>query len=478
MPPPGFRRSLPLLDLSPAESTQIRIKPKRELTNYEVALGAAKAGALGGPVAGNLGRSMISYEDWLSDIKSRPVIFRGLRGDDIDPRAPLASSRFGAAYGSTNPATAATYATPSVADLDRYGGSDQRPKNLTLRQATDPSGKGRTFGDIAEGGSVYPVRASRSDVLRYTGEDLDRMGYTLGADRMGRYEALSDIVRNRAASMTEREAAARAIGNLEIESDFNTLSTKTPMGRAISLSGLSTDTWAEYPPLDPSHLSALPEDTYSWRDPSAVDLAGKPFRANETSGLLRAAAKRLGYPEEGLSNEVFAEAARETPYSKPIRGPVDPWTAPELLPPQGSEYTDKARKLIDEVQNDPRFKPTMGARAAKFLKSMAREAVRPKNILLDALIGSGAGVGSALAGYAAGQPRSAGVFDLPGEYQQALTNEDLMAQIESRTATKEALRQKYVDQVNDRHGPGTLQPGARIEEIRDYLGPVRGLQGR
>ena len=208
----------------------------------------------------------------------RPVIFRGLRGDDIDPRAPLAGSRFGAAYGSANPAVAATYATPSSADLDKYGGRNYGPENRTLRHARTPSGEEMRFGHLAEGGSVYPVRASRNDVLRYVQEDLDDMEAVLGADRMRRYEDLDSIIRNPAAPMAEREAANKAISELAVESDFNTLATKTPKGRTISIGPFGDpDTWAEYPPFDPSHLSALPEDVYSWPRPLCRGRGRKAF---------------------------------------------------------------------------------------------------------------------------------------------------------------------------------------------------------
>ncbi len=473
MPSPGFRRSLPLLDLSPAESTQVRIDPEQELAASQIALEAAKAGAFGGPVAGNLGRSMVSYEDWLSDIKSRPVIFRGLRGDVSDPLAPLVSSRFGAAYGSPNPATAATYATPTKAEVDLDYTGTRTPAN---RQIVNDIGERLNFHHLAEGGDVYPLRASSQNIDRISREGIESLSESLGDERMARYLSLVETIKDsKNKTYEERKAAQEAINNLGIESDFNTLSRRTPKGRLTAVAN-SVDTWAEYPPLDPSHLSALPGDVYAWTDPSAVELSGRPFKANETAELLSAAASRLGYPQEGLSNQTMSEALDglqgwgDTPYSyvKKVEPHYD----------RKTEYTDKAQRLMDEVQNDPRFLPTRRARAAKFLKGMAKEALRPKNIAIDALIGSGVGAASALAGYAAGQPRSAGVFNLPGEYRQALSQEDLLAQIEAKNVRKEALRQKYIDEVNALHGPGTLQPGARIEEISNYLGPVRGLQGR
>tara|TARA_R110000824_G_scaffold279574_1_gene467760 strand:- start:3722 stop:4624 length:903 start_codon:yes stop_codon:yes gene_type:complete len=295
----------------------------------------------------------------------------------------------------------------------------------------------------------------------------------LGDDRMRRYEDLDSIIRNPAAPMAEREAAQKALNNIAIESDFNTLATKTPRGRVSSIRPFGDpDTWAEYPPLDPSHLSALPEDVYSWRDPSAVDLAGKPFRANETSEILRAAAKRLGYPEEGLSNKEFLEAASETPYSKPIRGPYDEWVSDNVLGYRGSEFTDKARKLIDEVQNDPRFQPSKRVKAIRFLKGAAKEALRPKNIITDALIGSVVGAGSAVAGYEWSRPRSAGMFTAPGPgYEDALTQADILEVAEGKELEKKARLEQYIEEALATGARIPADP--RIEDLAEVLGPIR-----
>jgi len=451
--------------------SSIRLDAKRDVDILELAKRAAIAGAMGGAVTGNVARATISYEDWLSDIKSRPVIFRGLRGDVVDPTAALAGSRFKAAYGSPNPAAAATYATPSTADLDKYGGRFEGPRNR--RTWRSPSGGKMTFGDIAEGGSVYPLRAaSKRDVLRYVDEDFDNMAEVLAADKMGRHVDLLDVIQNPATPADEKIAAAKAIDDLAIESEFNTLATKTPKGRLISVAPSTfPDTWAEYPPLDPSHLSAHPTETYSWRDPSAVDLAGKPFQTSETSEILRAAAKRLGYPEEGLSNKEFAEAVSEhesgvTPYSKLNRNPDDKWAY------RRSEYTDKARKLIDEVQNDPRFQPSKRARAIQFLKGAAKEAVRPKNILTDAAIGSLVGPTAAILGYEMNRPRSAGIFTPQSEdYKGASTQEDILAIAAAKEAENEARRQQYFEEAL---ATGASVPtGARISDLAEYLGPIR-----
>jgi hypothetical protein len=123
------------------------------------------------------------------------------------------------------------------------------------------------------------------------------------------------------------------------------------------------------------------------------------------------------------------------------------------------------------------------SRLGSAIKSGAREAVRPVNILKDAIGGASVGGLSAMAGNLAGRPGSAGLINIPQDslIQQQLPEEGVMSQaamlraIEQAAAEKELRRQAYIDEVNARFGAGTLMPGARIEEIRDRLGPVRGL---
>jgi hypothetical protein len=127
--------------------------------------------------------------------------------------------------------------------------------------------------------------------------------------------------------------------------------------------------------------------------------------------------------------------------------------------------------------------PSKMSRLGSAIKSGAREAVRPVNILKDAIGGASVGGLSAMAGNLAGRPGSAGLINIPQDslIQQQLPEEGVMSQaamlraIEQAAAEKELRRQAYIDEVNARFGAGTLMPGARIEEIRDRLGPVRGL---
>ena len=397
MPSPGFRRSLPALDLSPAESTQVRIDPEQELAASQIALEAAKAGAFGGPVAGNIGRSMVSYKDWLRGIESDPLVFRGMKSGPVENPVAI------------NPDPArrwrkAAYGSPSLTEASTY---------------------------VGDHGVIYPIRLHPTSVVGYE-EALEDPFYL--SDRATRVQQENRI------PDWNRAAAAQPPGEVLV-AHLEELS----RGPQPSIAGARYEGGAPH---------------YAWTEGTrATPLS--PISKSDAVEYLEAAAERVGRPfyDPRIYEEVLGKMGPE-------------WAKEEAYD------EDAHRAAVDEIPNDPRFKPTRGARAAQFLKGMVKEALRPKNIAIDALIGSGVGAASALAGYEAGQPRSAGVFNLPGEYRQALSQEDLLAQIEAKNVRKEALRQQYIDEVNSLHGPGTLQPGARIEEISNYLGPVRGLQGR
>ena len=113
------------------------------------------------------------------------------------------------------------------------------------------------------------------------------------------------------------------------------------------------------------------------------------------------------------------------------------------------------------------------ARAAQFAKGAGRAALNPASILADAAIGSTVGAGSAVAGYESARPRSSGLFTAPGPgYEELFTTEDIDRISAAKQRRKEALRQQYIDEINNKYGFGTIGPGARIEEISEYLGPV------
>ena len=125
------------------------------------------------------------------------------------------------------------------------------------------------------------------------------------------------------------------------------------------------------------------------------------------------------------------------------------------------------------------------SRFGSALKTGVKGALSPANIVKDAIGGSVLGGASAGLGHLAGRPTSAGTINLPPD--SALLNDvgsegiidqaTLLRAIESADREKEALRQSYVDQINSRHGVGTIAPGARIGQISEHLGPVRWPYG-
>ena len=117
--------------------------------------------------------------------------------------------------------------------------------------------------------------------------------------------------------------------------------------------------------------------------------------------------------------------------------------------------------------------PPQLSRTGSILRSGIKGVVSPASILTDATIGSLAGAGSALAGYELSRPRSAGMFTAPGPgYEELFTTEDIDRISAAKQRRKEALRQQYIDEINNKYGFGTVGPGARIEEISEYLCPV------
>lgn len=123
--------------------------------------------------------------------------------------------------------------------------------------------------------------------------------------------------------------------------------------------------------------------------------------------------------------------------------------------------------------------PSRMSRFGSALKTGVRGALSPANIVKDAIGGSIVGGLSAGAGHLTGRPTSAGQLSLPqgspllgaagdGPVDQAT----MLRIIEAAAQRKEAKRAQLINEVNKRYGRNTLGPGARLDEIADYLGPV------
>jgi len=119
-------------------------------------------------------------------------------------------------------------------------------------------------------------------------------------------------------------------------------------------------------------------------------------------------------------------------------------------------------------------RPSRMSRFGSALKSGAKGALSPVSIAMDLLLGSAVGAGSAGLGYASAAPGAGGLFTPPGPgYEGVVTSEGMERVAEAKELRNQAIRQQYIDEVNQRYGAGTLGPTARMDEIRDYLGPLR-----
>ena len=141
----------------------------------------------------------------------------------------------------------------------------------------------------------------------------------------------------------------------------------------------------------------------------------------------------------------------------------------------GREYhqgvpIEEVRRMAE--QYDRMIPPSRMSRVGSFIKG----ALTPANIVKDAIGGSILGGASAGLGHLAGRPTSAGQLSLPqgspllgaagdGPVDQAT----MLRIVEDAAQRKEALRSQYINEINSRFGFGTVGPGARMEEIAQYL---------
>lgn len=186
----------------------------------------------------------------------------------------------------------------------------------------------------------------------------------------------------------------------------------------------------------------------------------------------------IDFPRSGISREVL-DLDRPTYWVKQQSDEVTDFAATQRL--RAALGDDFADAVWDAEYPAREARPSRLSRLGSGLKAGIKGALTPANIAKDALYGTVVGGLSAGAGHLAGRPTSAGMLSLSPD--SALFDEidsggsidqaTLLRAIEAAGRKKEALRQSYIDEINARHGEGTVAPGARIEEISDYLGPVR-----
>ena len=157
--------------------------------------------------------------------------------------------------------------------------------------------------------------------------------------------------------------------------------------------------------------------------------------------------------------------------------PVDSWWASRPSPGYYSPDVDqKIRKIVyDEtvgggrrMQNIEKAKGVV----ARGRALMAQQAAT-KALVSRAALGAVAAPGAAYAGHKSVDAPTGGFIRKLEGYEGALTSAEMDPFIDAQQAEKEELRREYVDEVNSRFGPGTVSQDARIEELRDYLGPIR-----
>ena len=125
-----------------------------------------------------------------------------------------------------------------------------------------------------------------------------------------------------------------------------------------------------------------------------------------------------------------------------------------------------ADRLAGAPANEP-FAPTPSrlSRVGSVLKSGIKGALNPASILADAVVGSLAGAGSALAGYESSRPRSAGLFTPPGEGYEGIASPELIERIANeKELEREAERQRLLEQY--RASGYDLDPNTRLRDLR------------
>jgi len=408
----------------------------------DLALRAAQAGALGGSVG--LGGARATRA---SPEPEGLLLFRGLKGEVRDPTLSIPTKHGPGVYATTNPMLAATYIAPTEDDLSELGGSRYLPKTATRDK--------RQVRHVPLGGRVFPVRLMDREPIEVTRKGVIN-------------ESTLERARQR----------KRSPFNIFVEDDL-------PAGRAL-VSRDMEDYSRIYPGLDPAHIGQKPSDVFAWSDDAVAERipgpGGRGMTYRETLGLLEDAAKRLGYPTEDLTPMPFTEGTVLYGGESHIRDLApNEYTEGGFYKPRGGwplegrgpshEYSPRVDDVLAEVANDPRFATPVRTKALRLLKGVAKEVLRPRNIVTDATIGAGVGAGSAMAGHASAAPESAGLFSPPGDSFGGLVRpDDIVRAAEAMDAEREALRQERLREVYDRYGFGYVPHTARLGELNEILG--------
>ena len=395
----------------------VTLDPVPEDALDEIALWGARTGARGGTLAGRGLRGAVGAASRLPGDpipqSPGPLIFRGLSGEVADPLSPRPGY---AAFASNNPSTALSYA------------GDPRIKDVL----GDPS--------TGRGAAVHPIRLSPQSLREH--EDMLTAAAEYGKGRPGSFDR---FVFDDYARWTGPRSATVVRGVYDA-------------GPRLTGEG--------------GRAAGFRHDSYGWPHPEGLaSPASAPMSPDEVAGLMHRSAERAGLEGSRFSGD--SGLARATGTAE--------W-------PESERFSqDELDRVIREIPNDPLFrpaKPPLASRIGKGLLRFGKGALHPAGILADALLGSAAGGGSAAAGYASASPETAGTLSIPsgsdilGEIPSdplrggVVGQETMLRAIMAADERKEALRQQYIDEINAQYGPGTVQQGAKIDEISRYLGPV------
>ena len=227
---------------------------------------------------------------------------------------------------------------------------------------------------------------------------------------------------------------------------------------------------------DPHQLYNFPSNQYAWGRGVDVTSVGKPMKYSDLQTLVDDAAGRLGIDigKYDPVRERFEGQEGSRLYGK--------WGT-STQSPGAPRLPEKTRRVLAEIENDPRFAGGEGklvfrglkplnepplTRAANILKAGGKgllKGLTPAALLEGALLAGPVSGLSGGAGYASAAPQSSGLFTPPGPgYEGLVTAEDIIAAAEAKEALKEQERQRLLEQY--RATGYDLDPNTRLSDLR------------
>jgi len=227
---------------------------------------------------------------------------------------------------------------------------------------------------------------------------------------------------------------------------------------------------------DPHLLYDFPSTQYAWGEGVDVTRVGKPMKYSELQSLVDDAAARLGID---IGKYDSAKEIWEAQEGSRLWGKHGTSTQS----PGARRLSEETRRVLAEIENDPRFAGGEGklvfrglkplkepplTRAANILKAGGKgllKGLTPAALLEGALLAGPISGLAGGAGYASAAPQSSGLFTPPGPgYEGLVTPEDMMMVAEQKELEKEAERQRLLEQY--RATGYDLDPSTRLSDLR------------